>query len=135
MRRPWLSTFLLGILCYVIASRVLVFLGPFGGWVAILLFAFLYIRWDADRIRSITSPVGFGIGMGAILGAATIETAVLINLLIDVFITAVAPPSTGLATFGVFGAIRSFLHLLYAHFVGAVLGLLGGLIGASTIPR
>ena len=93
MRRPWLSAFLLGILCYVVASRVLAFLGPFGGWAVISLFAFLYVRWDAGRIRGMTSPVGFGIGVGAILGAATIETAVLINLVIDLIITAAAPSS------------------------------------------
>ncbi len=116
-KHPWLKAFLAGIVLYVFASRILFFLGPLGGWAALIAAAILYCRWNAANLHAMTSPVGYGVGMGAVLGAATIEAAIFLNLIISLIVAGSAGASSGTGADGAVlvrvypgceGAIRTF---------------------------
>jgi hypothetical protein len=126
---------LVGVLLYVFASRFLFFLGPFGGWAAIIVMAVLYTRWNADAILRSTSPVGYGIGICTILGAVGIEAGILVNIIISFVIVGAAPVGSGASAVAGLSVFSGLIHLLYAPIIGALVGLFGGLLGSATIPR
>ena len=81
------------------------------------------------------SPVGYGLGVGMLLGAVVNLAGVVLNLIFYAIVltSRTNSPIAGLGA--VYGETSNLFHLFIAPFVGAMFGLVGGLIGAASLPK
>ena len=135
---PFLKTAIIATLGYFIAGRV-PFLHGVLGWIVLIGAPFLYVRWKPS-ISAMTSPLGYSLGMGALIGAIANEAGTVLTILFEILAVAIGAgghtATSGLAVLGAgVGGAFALIHLLYGPFVGAVLGLFGGLIAGSMLPK
>lgn len=133
-QRPFLKTIIVASLAYFVVGRV-PFLHGILGWIVLIGAPFLLVRWNTE-MASMTSPLGYSIGMGALVGAIANEAGTVLAIFFDLLVFGIGASSNGLAggtvAFGAgVGLTFELVHLLYGPFVGAVLGALGGLIAGS----
>lgn len=122
----------LGVLLYFLGGRI-PFVGGILGWIALGLGGFLLARFAADRLSGMQSPVGYGFGMGALVGAVVAVIGVLLNIGLDLVVISHVG-AAGAAGAGL-SAIGGIIHLFFAPLVGGFFGGLGGLIGAAGIRK
>ncbi|TAM62438.1 hypothetical protein EPN52_00695 [bacterium] len=134
---------LIALAAFFVASRLpLLFVDSLLCWAIIIVAAWKYPQLVGQKMQQISSPVGYAVGMGALLGAAVNFGGVLANLLWHVIAGSMAASlasqnglAAGAAITNGFGAFGDLFQTFSAPFWGALLGVVGGLIGGATIPK
>ncbi len=108
-------------------------------WIVVVMAAYRYPHMILARVQTMSSAVGFSVGMGAAIGAIVNTAGMCIALVFHtIFAAGTAAHDSTVASIGImngFSALGDFMEVVGAPFVGAVLGLIGGLIGGSTVPK
>lgn len=132
---PWGVALVGGTLAYFLAERLPVIHGLVG-WIVLIGMPVLWTRWSASSLITRQSPVGYAIGLGAVLGASIDLAGAILNTLFLALLSVSLASSSTLASAGAgVGAMFSLGHWVIAPFVGGFLGALGGLIGGASLPR
>lgn len=86
-----------------------------------------------------TSPLGYSVSMGALIGAVANEAGTVLTILFEILVVGIGTGHSTTSDLSVLGAgiggAFALVHLLYGPFVGAALGLFGGLIAGSMLPK
>ncbi len=138
MRNPFLRTAIIATIAYFIAGRV-PFLHGVLGWIVLISAPFLLLR-NNPALDTMSSPLGYVIGMGALIGAIANEVGTVLGIFFNLLVASIGVASSsaagGVTALGAgIGITFQLVHLLYGPFVGAVLGLIGGLIAGSMRPK
>ena len=138
------KTLLLGVVAYFIVGRIPVINGILG-WAVLVLVGVYFVRSLGETLRAKNSPVGYGLGMGALLGLIVNVVGVLLNIVLALVMLSAAssaaqanPGNVGTAAAGLgaaYSGASNFVHLLFAPVVGAFFGGLGGLVGSAALPK
>jgi hypothetical protein len=111
-------------------------------WAVVVVAAYRYPHLNLGKVQAMSSSVGYGLGMGAAIGAIVNTVGVLGAFVGHAFIGGLgvaAGHSSGVAaTAGLansVSALGEFFQLFSAPVWGAILGLIGGLVGGSTVPK
>lgn len=146
---PFWRIFLIATAAFVILKMLpLFFLGTLLCWVIVVAAGWKYPLSITEKIQTMSSPTGYSIGMGALMGAAVNFSGVIVMLVWSVVWMAVGATAAHAAAAnhhgdalaasslmaGV-GAVGWFVSAFGAPFWGAALGALGGLIGGSQVPK
>ena len=145
----FLKVALIGIGVFFVVSRLpLPFISSVICWVVITLAAYYYPKQIAEKVEQMSSPTGYAVGMGVLMGVAINTGGVLLNFIWDLCAASVAGVAAGAshntdfasnaaagATIAGLGALGNLFLLFGAPIWGAALGALGGLIGGSTMKR
>jgi hypothetical protein len=145
----FLRVSLAGLTAFFLVSRLPIsIIGSLLCWGIVIFAAYYYPKQISARIERMSSPVGYAVGMGLLMGTAINFGGVFLNFIWASFSAMLAASiaahsadsnvqagaSVGTFISGI-NAFGSFLELFGAAFWGAFLGALGGLIGGSTMSR
>lgn len=140
---------LVGLSAFFIVSRLPIsIIGVLLCWGIVIFAAYYYPKQLSARVERMSSPVGYAVGMGLIMGAFINFGGVLLNFIWACFAAMLAATiaahsadsniqaGAGISTvFSGINAFGNFFELFGALFWGGFLGALGGLIGGSTMNR
>lgn len=149
---PFLRIFLVATIAFVGVSVLpLFFISTLLCWAIVGIAGWRYPLEMIDKIKIMSSPTGYAIGMGALMGAAVNLAGVIVMVM---YTSAMLSMATSAArsvssagdsgsqavTAGAVGALGLgamgwMLSAVAAPFWGAILGAFGGLIGGSQIPK
>jgi hypothetical protein len=108
-------------------------------WIIVVGAAYRYPHLILNRVQTMSSAVGFSAGMGLAIGAIINTLGVILTLLFHSLFAAssLAHNSAGhsIGALNGISAVGDLFQIFGAPFVGAILGLIGGLIGGSTVPK
>lgn len=138
MRNPFLRTAMIATIAYFVVGRVPILHGVLG-WIVLIGAPFLLIR-NNPALDTMSSPLGYVVGMGALVGAIANEVGTVLGIFFNLVVASIGAASStvagGVTALGAgVGITFQLVHLLYGPFVGAVLGLIGGLIAGSMRPK
>lgn len=102
-------------------------LGFYLGIIVLVVGCFLYLR-KYPPLDTVASPLGYSLGMGALVGAAIS----IIGTLLDVGFVAYATHALGVDPAGMSATLH---HLAFSPIAGGIAGLVGGLIAGSMRPK
>lgn len=145
---PFWRVFLVAILAFIFVSLIPVpFLSSLLAWGIVAAAGWQYPVQLGDKIQNMSSPTGYAIGMGALMGAAVNFVGVLVMVILSTIFAGIAFSAASHAAHGVsdaaalggigagLGMMAWLISAVFAPFWGAALGALGGLIGGSQVPK
>ncbi|HET9095127.1 MAG TPA: hypothetical protein VFN37_00575 [Candidatus Baltobacteraceae bacterium] len=140
--------FTIATLAFVVLKILpLLFIGTLLCWAVVVAAGWKYPLSMTEKIQTMSSPTGYAIGMGALMGAAVNFAGVILMLIWSLIWVSIGAGAAAAAAHNHnealaatsfvagLGALGWFFSAFTAPFWGAILGAFGGLIGGSQVPK